>query len=403
MLTMQAKANQPTFTGKRTKFVEKLYALVQDPLSDDAIRWSADGTSFQVFDKERLSVELGNYFRTKEVLSFIRQLHIYGFKRMESDKIDKDLMIYMRPDFSRDRPDLIQHNKPAVGKQSTTQLTKALNALQGEVKELRMKYDSVYQRQQQIVGFLRKAIPLYQDSVGGGSSVAEPTEENAPRGLIALMGNTQTDAESKTRRGVKRSRHEISPSPAAVTSSAGGIPNGIRMPIAQTFRDLEHSSNHLANDRNRLELIENMLGDVTHHVSNTEFPTQGMDGSDLPPFHSEAEHGVFAHNDAQGLRNLSGLNRASSLSRALSYTPRSTQMQINTNVNNNNDQNNDSNGSLFSFDTPVTTPQLTSMLGSPLSLSETPTPGLGPLTGLPTPTPGNNDSSSSIDTLPNFQ
>ncbi|XP_069757309.1 heat shock factor protein 4 [Narcine bancroftii] len=63
-------------------FLTKLWTLVEDPESNDLICWSANGTSFHVFDQGRFAKEvLPKYFKHNNMASFVRQLNMYGFGR----------------------------------------------------------------------------------------------------------------------------------------------------------------------------------------------------------------------------------------------------------------------------------------------------------------------------------
>ncbi|CAD5113118.1 DgyrCDS2308 [Dimorphilus gyrociliatus] len=64
-------------------FLTKLWALVDDPSTDDVICWDLTGKSFHVYDQGRFSKEiLPLYFKHSNISSFIRQLNMYGFKKV---------------------------------------------------------------------------------------------------------------------------------------------------------------------------------------------------------------------------------------------------------------------------------------------------------------------------------
>lgn len=64
-------------------FLTKLWTLVEDPQTDELIRWSPNGTSFHVFDHGRFSKEvLPKFFKHNNMASFIRQLNMYGFRKV---------------------------------------------------------------------------------------------------------------------------------------------------------------------------------------------------------------------------------------------------------------------------------------------------------------------------------
>ena len=66
-------------TAPSTIFPNRLYHILcaEDP---NIIRWSADGTAFQIVDSERFCQQvLPKYFRHSKLTSFQRQLNLYGF------------------------------------------------------------------------------------------------------------------------------------------------------------------------------------------------------------------------------------------------------------------------------------------------------------------------------------
>ncbi|KAK9393734.1 heat shock factor protein 3-like [Crotalus adamanteus] len=95
-------------------FLAKLWALVEDPGSDDVISWSRNGQNFCILDEQRFAKELlPKYFKHNNLSSFIRQLNIYGFRKviaLENGMItcDKNSAIeFQHPFFKRGKVDLL--------------------------------------------------------------------------------------------------------------------------------------------------------------------------------------------------------------------------------------------------------------------------------------------------------
>lgn len=64
-------------------FLTKLWKLVTDVSCDELISWSPAGTSFIIFDEIRFSKELlPMYFKHNNMASFVRQLNMYGFRKL---------------------------------------------------------------------------------------------------------------------------------------------------------------------------------------------------------------------------------------------------------------------------------------------------------------------------------
>lgn len=77
-------------TGNKTIFPQKLWKLVNDEQCNDVIGWNEDGASFFVNVNELKANFLGKSakspFHTKEPKSFVRQLHMYGFKKIGQNR-----------------------------------------------------------------------------------------------------------------------------------------------------------------------------------------------------------------------------------------------------------------------------------------------------------------------------
>lgn len=93
----------------------KLQSMVQDPASNDLIRWSEDGKSFIVVRHEDLAKEvLPRFFKHNNFSSFVRQLNMYGFHKvphlqqgvLQADS-DTEWWEFSNPHFQRNHPDLL--------------------------------------------------------------------------------------------------------------------------------------------------------------------------------------------------------------------------------------------------------------------------------------------------------
>ncbi|XP_070200741.1 heat shock factor protein 4-like isoform X2 [Littorina saxatilis] len=88
-------------------FLMKLWTLVEDPSNNDIICWDVKGKSFHIFDQSRFAHEvLPFYFKHNNISSFIRQLNMYGFRKvvkieqgglkMEHDDLEFQHMYFQR-------------------------------------------------------------------------------------------------------------------------------------------------------------------------------------------------------------------------------------------------------------------------------------------------------------------
>ncbi|KAG8187229.1 hypothetical protein JTE90_020658 [Oedothorax gibbosus] len=72
-----------TTTTHVPAFLTKLWKLVTDVSCNELICWSLAGTSFIIYDEIRFSKELlPLYFKHNNMASFVRQLNMYGFRKL---------------------------------------------------------------------------------------------------------------------------------------------------------------------------------------------------------------------------------------------------------------------------------------------------------------------------------
>lgn len=100
-------------------FLTKLWALVENPTCDDLICWDESGKSFHVFDQGRFAKEiLPLYFKHSNIASFIRQLNMYGFRKVtnieQGLKTEKDDLEFQHPYFQKDQEQLLEHIKRKI-------------------------------------------------------------------------------------------------------------------------------------------------------------------------------------------------------------------------------------------------------------------------------------------------
>uniref|UniRef100_A0A8B9SCI3 Heat shock transcription factor 1 n=1 Tax=Apteryx owenii TaxID=8824 RepID=A0A8B9SCI3_APTOW len=98
-----------------------LWTLVEDPDTDSLICWSPSGNSFHVFDQGQFAKEvLPKYFKHNNMASFVRQLNMYGFRKVVHIeqgglvKPEKDDTEFQHPYFIRGQEHLLENIKRKV-------------------------------------------------------------------------------------------------------------------------------------------------------------------------------------------------------------------------------------------------------------------------------------------------
>lgn len=97
------------------RFPQKLWKIANE-CKTGAVFWSADGKSillrYSLFKEEFMSSR-SDLFKTDNIASFIRQLNLYGFRKIydnthkQTYKIHNDLHEFSNIYFQRNRPDLL--------------------------------------------------------------------------------------------------------------------------------------------------------------------------------------------------------------------------------------------------------------------------------------------------------
>ncbi|XP_070248658.1 heat shock factor protein 1 isoform X8 [Myotis yumanensis] len=107
-------------------FLTKLWTLVSDPDTDALICWSPSGNSFHVYDQGQFAKEvLPKYFKHNNMASFVRQLNMYGFRKVVHIeqggfvKPERDDTEFQHPCFLRGQEQLLENIKRKVTSVST--------------------------------------------------------------------------------------------------------------------------------------------------------------------------------------------------------------------------------------------------------------------------------------------
>ena len=136
-------------------FLKKLSAMLEQP--DNYIEWTHEGTSFKINDREQFTMQtLPQYFKHNNFASFIRQLNMYGFHKVQH--IVGEEWEFTHEYFKRDQPDLMSLITRNQTKSSTssqigtiqyhqTSMQQQIQLLNTQQQEL---YNLVYNTQQSL-------------------------------------------------------------------------------------------------------------------------------------------------------------------------------------------------------------------------------------------------------------
>lgn len=104
-------------TANVPAFLTKLWKLVEDPTYCDLISWSSNGRSFVIKNPTRFSKELlPLFFKHNNMASFIRQLNMYGFRKLTSIensglRSERDEMEFYHQYFLKQQENLLEYIK----------------------------------------------------------------------------------------------------------------------------------------------------------------------------------------------------------------------------------------------------------------------------------------------------
>jgi len=93
-------------------FLTKLFQIVSNLATDQAIVWTPKGDSFVITDPETFARDiLPTYFKHNNIRSFIRQLNTYGFRKRTNISSSDEHLEFFHEKFRRDEPNLLTQIK----------------------------------------------------------------------------------------------------------------------------------------------------------------------------------------------------------------------------------------------------------------------------------------------------
>lgn len=263
-------------TNNVPAFLIKLWKLVEDSKCDDLICWNSTGTTFLIRDQTRFSKELlPLYFKHNNMASFIRQLNMYGFRkvvnveqgglRMEKDEIEFQHMYFLKgheyllelikrkasmnktPEEVKIQPEIVSKIifdvKSLHGKQEN--LDTKLSSMKRENETLWREIATLRQqhmKQQQIVNKLIQFL----------LTLVQPNRSLGVKRKLPLMLNDSSHSDTKLPR-VKRtfSLDADKGSDIQLTKSSAGIFSGVKSsgPVIHDITDVVDANAFLKSEK----------------------------------------------------------------------------------------------------------------------------------------------------------
>lgn len=137
--------------NRPAQFVLKLWSMVNDPKNQEYIRWMPDGKSFQVLDREEFMMKvLPQYFKHKNFSSFVRQLNMYGWHKVQditsgAMQSTDEMWQFESPYFIRDREDLLENIVRNRGSKGSDDEEESLTGILRELQNIRRNQEEIGQ------------------------------------------------------------------------------------------------------------------------------------------------------------------------------------------------------------------------------------------------------------------
>uniref|UniRef100_A0A8C9EVS0 HSF-type DNA-binding domain-containing protein n=1 Tax=Pavo cristatus TaxID=9049 RepID=A0A8C9EVS0_PAVCR len=248
-------------------FLAKLWALVEDPQSDDVICWSRNGENFCILDEQRFAKELlPKYFKHNNISSFIRQLNMYGFRKVVALEngmitVEKNSVIeFQHPFFKQGNAHLLENIKRKVSAVRTEDLkvcAEDLHKVLSEVQEMREQQNNMDIR---LANMKRENKALWKEV-----AVLRQKHSQQQKLLSKILQFILSLMRGNYIVGVKRKR--------SLTDAAGASPSKysrqyVRIPVesGQAMAFSEHNSDD--EDGNRTGLIIRDITDTLENATN---------------------------------------------------------------------------------------------------------------------------------------
>lgn len=280
-------------------FILKLWKMINDPQCDDLISWSDDGKSFLITDPTKFAQELSKYFKHNNLSSFIRQLNMYGFRKVTTIEncglhTGNDDLHFYHTDFVKGKPELLENikrklpqkiadtvdlrnvykgiseieNKHNTVSKSLQDLKHENELLWSELRDLREKH----QQQQLYITRLMKLVFKAMEQNGIKTNMLQSTIQlNAP---LMIEGSSTTEQEQSITQAATTSTQ-----PTTQTESSGQVIND---GICDTFEQMmyENDPQNLFNLQTHVDATEYEIDALVPSIAQDFPPENNFDYTD---------------------------------------------------------------------------------------------------------------------------
>uniref|UniRef100_A0A8D0CRX5 Heat shock transcription factor 1 n=1 Tax=Sander lucioperca TaxID=283035 RepID=A0A8D0CRX5_SANLU len=202
---------------ERPAFLTKLWTLVEDPDTDPLICWSPSGTSFHVFDQGRFSKEvLPKFFKHNNMASFIRQLNMYGFRKVKDDTE------FQHPFFIRGQEGLLENIKrkvPSVRQEEAKMSADDVHKILNDVQLIKGKQETIDSR---IISMKHENEALWRE-------VAKPTRLSLCKLIQFLVSLVQSNRIMGVKRKTDWSSNSDGSPPLAILVLTAAISDSLKL------------------------------------------------------------------------------------------------------------------------------------------------------------------------------
>jgi len=191
-------------------FIAKLFSMVEDAKVCHLIHWNQNGGFIVVNPDEFAKEVLPQYFKHNNFASFVRQLNMYGFHKVNDfvQQSDQQHWEFSHPNFKKGKKEQLFDIKRKVSSKSGSRgklekdqqeviedLSEKVDKLEGELTKLQESYHSVTTELvscKQLIREQRMAINQVIQFLGSGTSNEHSVEESTPKRRRAENGDDRT-------------------------------------------------------------------------------------------------------------------------------------------------------------------------------------------------------------------